>query len=99
MEFLLTYLLFLLKGVTIVVLLMVFLAFVAAMKSKEKLSPIQFDYLNDKQQALEKSLLEKFAKLGTKAALAALKQFAQGIKSRKRLNKQMAKQRKRCFVL
>ena len=43
--------------------------------------------------------MEKFAKLGTKAALAALKQFAQGIKSRKRLNKQMAKQRKRCFVL
>ena len=98
-EFLLAYCLFLLKGVTILVLLMVFLAFVTSLKSKKKLSSIRFENLNHRKQDLEQSLLEQFSKTGTKSAQLALKNFLKALKLKKRMNKQSEDQGKRCFVM
>ncbi len=98
-DFLFAYLLFLLKGITIVVLVMVLLAFVFSLKSKKKPSSIRFENLNQRRQAMEQSLLEQFSHSGTKFSQVALKNFLKAVKSKKRLSKRLEDQSKRCFVM
>lgn len=98
-DFLLTYLLFLLKGVTVLIILMILIAFSVSMGGKKSKSKIIFEYINKKKQDLEKSLLEQFAKLGTKASGKALKQYVKAYKSRNKLDKSIEKQKKRSYIL
>lgn len=98
-EMLFAYLLFLMKGVTLVILFLVVMAVVMAMKSKGKEAGINFVFLNEKQYDLEKSLLASFAKTGQKAAGHALKQFIQAGKTRKKMDKKAMGLRKRSFVM
>jgi len=98
-ELLISYVLFLLKGVTAVVLLMVLIGFIISMKGKKDKSAIQFEHLNQKRLTQKKSTLEQFSKSGSKAAIKALRVFTNTIKSRKKLEKSNEKLRKRSFVL
>ena len=97
-EFLLAYCLFLLKGVTILILLMVFLAFVTSLKSKKKLSSIRFENLNHRKQDLNSHCLSSFQKQGL-SLHSLLKNFLKALKLKKRMNKQSEDQGKRCFVM
>lgn len=98
-EVLFAYLLFLMKGVTLVILFLIVVAVVFALKSKGKDAAICFEYLNEKQLGLEKSLLSAFAKTGQKAAGQALKNFLQAGKTRRKMDKRTNDLRKRSFVM
>ncbi len=98
-ELLISYLLFLLKGITVVGLLMALIAFIVALRGGQEQKDVQFELLNEKRQETKKSLLQQFAKSGTKAAKQAYKQYLNTLKSRKKLDATIEKLPKRGYVL
>ena len=67
-ELFISYLFFLLKGLTVVLLITAVIAVLASLRSNKVESAIRFESLNQKRQDLKKALLQQFAKSGVKAA-------------------------------
>ena len=93
------YILFFLKGVTLLIFLVIFLAIITAMQGKKSKSPIVFESINKKLQERHKFVLGQFAKLGTKASVKALKKYMATRKSKAKHDKTLEKQRKRSYIL
>lgn len=98
-ELFLAYLLFFLKGVTVLIFFVILVVVLASTQAKKTKNPIVFLNLNKVQQDRHKGILEQFAKLGTKAATTVLKQFMAAQKFKRKQDKIQGKQRKRSFVL
>ena len=98
-ELFISYLFFLLKGLTVVLLITAVIAVLASLRNNKVESAIRFESLNQKRQDLKKALLQQFAKSGVKASKQAYKQYLNTIRTKKKLDSGIEKLSKRGYVL